>query len=310
MYFVTISRTLGSQGDEIARRLSRQIDIPVIDRELSLQVFFQEVATPHELQMLRDSYSFYHQPTAAGPTFREYLARKLHQTLATGPKIFMGMGSQVVFRDHPSAVHVRIDAPLAQRIASVCAAFGIDEPKARELVAESDRRRRKFIRRVYQCDWDDISLYTLMINTGRVPEGAAADLIASLVHEKDEEDGYNQNQIALFQKEFPEREFRHGIEREFAGILDSYGIRWEYEPTTFPLGIDEEGNITSAISPDFYLTDEDTYVELTVMNPRYMAEKRRKVEEFRKQYPDLRIILLNRRDLQSFMLRYKLKQQR
>ena len=52
-------------------------------------------------------------------------------------------------------------------------------------------------------------------------------------------------------------QFSHPAEAAFAQILDYYGTRWEYEPETFPLEWDSEGNVTQAFSPDFYLPDED-----------------------------------------------------
>ena len=36
-------------------------------------------------------------------------------------------------------------------------------------------------------------------------------------------------------------------------FLDAYGIRWDYEPTTFVLEVDAEGNTVEAFTPDFYL---------------------------------------------------------
>lgn len=67
--------------------------------------------------------------------------------------------------------------------------------------------------------------------------------------------------------------FVHPIEAEFARILDYYHIPWEYEPRTFALHWDDEGNITEAFSPDFYLPDSDLYVELTTLRPKLITKK-------------------------------------
>lgn len=100
--------------------------------------------------------------------------------------------------------------------------------------------------------------------------------------------------------------FAHPIEEEFARILDFYGIRWQYEPRTFPLEWDEEGNITKAFSPDFYLPDQDLYVELTTMRPQLITSKNRKVRLLRKLYPDVNIKLFKRSDLRDMMIKYGL----
>jgi hypothetical protein len=99
-------------------------------------------------------------------------------------------------------------------------------------------------------------------------------------------------------------QFVHPIEAEFARILDYYGIRWQYEPTTFPLEWDENGQVTVAFSPDFYLPDEDRYVELTTVRPKLVTIKNRKIRRLQELYPEVNITLLKRSDLRDMMLRY------
>ena len=57
--------------------------------------------------------------------------------------------------------------------------------------------------------------------------------------------------------------FQNTSEREVALLLDYYGIPWEYEPHSFPLETDEDGRVIEAACPDFYLPDQDLYVEIT-----------------------------------------------
>ena len=100
--------------------------------------------------------------------------------------------------------------------------------------------------------------------------------------------------------------FAHPTEAEFARILDFYEVAWEYEPRTFELKWDEEGNVLEAFSPDFYLPEQDLYVELTTMEQRLITKKNRKIRQLRKLYPEINIKLLNRADLKHMMLKYAL----
>jgi hypoxanthine phosphoribosyltransferase len=59
--------------------------------------------------------------------------------------------------------------------------------------------------------------------------------------------------------------FAHPVERELAAIFDELGIAWAYEPRTFVLERDEHGNVTESFTPDFYLPEQDMYVECTTM---------------------------------------------
>lgn len=98
--------------------------------------------------------------------------------------------------------------------------------------------------------------------------------------------------------------FSHPIEEVFAQILDFYGIQWEYEPNTFPLAWDAAGNVTEAFAPDFFLPEQNLYVELTVLRPQLTAKKNRKLRKIRELYPDVNIKLFKRRELRNMMVRF------
>ena len=94
----------------------------------------------------------------------------------------------------------------------------------------------------------------------------------------------------------PEPEFAHPVEREYARLLDEHGIAWEYEPRTFVLERNPDGTIHEAFTPDFYLPDQDLFVETTVMRQRLTSRKNRKVRKLRDRHGVL-VTVLYRRDL-------------
>lgn len=100
--------------------------------------------------------------------------------------------------------------------------------------------------------------------------------------------------------------FAHPSERELAALFDSYGIAWEYEPTTFVLSTDDDGNPTSAFTPDFYLPDFDTYIELTTLRQPLVTRKHRKIRRLAEQRPDVRVKILYRKDLERLGAKYGL----
>ncbi len=103
--------------------------------------------------------------------------------------------------------------------------------------------------------------------------------------------------------------FVHPAEEAFARILDFYGLQWEYEPRTFPLEWDEEGNVIEAFSPDFYLPEQDLYVELTTLRPQLANRKNRKLRRMQELYPDINIKLFKRREMRNLMVKYGLDDQ-
>ncbi len=93
----------------------------------------------------------------------------------------------------------------------------------------------------------------------------------------------------------PAPRFAHQSEAEFARLLDFYGVRWEYEPRSFPLRY-RDGQLVEAFTPDFYLPDYDTYIELTTLRQSLITYKNRKLRLMRELYPDVTVKLINKRD--------------
>lgn len=98
--------------------------------------------------------------------------------------------------------------------------------------------------------------------------------------------------------------FAHPSEHECAKILDFYQIRWEYEPKTFPLEWDRQGNAIQSFTPDFYLPDLDLYIELTTLNQRLVTKKNRKVRRLRELYPEVKIKIFYQRDFKRLLMKY------
>jgi hypoxanthine phosphoribosyltransferase len=102
----------------------------------------------------------------------------------------------------------------------------------------------------------------------------------------------------------PRPAFAHASEAELARILDFYEVRWNYEPETFPIGWNLDGDVVESFSPDFYLPDLDLYVELTTLKQKLVRKKNRKLRRLRELYPDIRIKLFYARDFRMLLLKF------
>ena len=78
------------------------------------------------------------------------------------------------------------------------------------------------------------------------------------------------------------------------------------EPTTFVLETDEEGRVIEAFTPDFYLPEQDLYLEITVMKQQLVTRKNRKLRKLRERYPDVNAKLFYKRDLERLAARLRL----
>ena len=102
-------------------------------------------------------------------------------------------------------------------------------------------------------------------------------------------------------------QFQNEAELECAKILDYYGVPWDYEPRTFVLEQDADGRVTEAFTPDFYLPEQDLYLEVTVMKQSLVTRKNRKLRKLRRLYPEIKIKLFYERDFERLAARYGLR---
>jgi hypoxanthine phosphoribosyltransferase len=117
------------------------------------------------------------------------------------------------------------------------------------------------------------------------------------------------SEVPVFQAylgEDPPR-FANDAELECAKILDYHRVPWQYEPTTFVLERDDEGRVVEAFTPDFYLPEQDLYVEITVMKQSLVTRKNRKLRKLRQLYPEIRVKLFYKRDIERLAQRYGLE---
>jgi hypothetical protein len=105
-----------------------------------------------------------------------------------------------------------------------------------------------------------------------------------------------------------ETRFAHNSERQFAKLLDFYGIEWQYEPRTFTLEWDRDGQPVQAFSPDFYLPAYDLYIEITTLNQKLVTKKNRKLRRLTELHPDIKVKLFYQRDYLALLVKYGLEE--
>lgn len=98
--------------------------------------------------------------------------------------------------------------------------------------------------------------------------------------------------------------FAHSSEEELARILDFYRIAWEYEPVTFPLEWDRNGNVSSSFTPDFYLPEHDLYIEITTLKQTLVTRKNRKLRRMRELYPEVNVKVLYASDYRKIVEKF------
>jgi len=93
-----------------------------------------------------------------------------------GNVLIIGRASQVLLKDDPEALHIKIIAPLSLRVEKCMRLERLTQREATRRVLASDRAQVEYLRRYYGVNWLDPHLYDIVINTGRTSIQTAVQL--------------------------------------------------------------------------------------------------------------------------------------
>ena len=204
MHAITISREYGSGGGEVAQRLAQRLQWQLVDHEIVVRVA-QELGVTVEEAEAQDEYAESitsrilsslqaMQPTifAISPppamtdtlSYQEALSRVVKGAVATGHVVIVGRGAQVLLEQQRDVLHVRIVAPLEQRITYVMRREGVKYEDARTRIQVKDQDRMRYLQSVHHRSADDALLYDITLNTGVLSLDQVVELICVALQEK------------------------------------------------------------------------------------------------------------------------------
>lgn len=191
---VTISRQAGCGGVIVAEKLANYLEkhLPaqgrqwtVFDRDLMLKVLSDHKLPAHlvrflpedRLSAIEDTLAdiFGVRPTAA--TLVQQTAETILKFAELGNVILVGRGGNFVTARLPHVLHVRLVAPLEDRIERIIRDDCKSPAEARKFCLDEEQHRARYIKTYYNADINDPANYHLVINTSRIGYDHAAKLI-------------------------------------------------------------------------------------------------------------------------------------
>lgn len=190
MAVITISRQMGSLGFEIGNLVANCLAYRVVWRELINEAAQRAGAPDVALAVIDELGLLGLTPTAKNSEAYLLAVNAVVLELAgKGNVVLIGRAGQRILADYPGTVHVRLIAPVELRIQRIMERQHIVREAARSQIEASDQHRRQYLKRYYHVNWDDPSLYDLVINTGRIPSQVACDMICLAAREIDAQGG-------------------------------------------------------------------------------------------------------------------------
>ncbi len=200
MAVVTISRLMGSAGDEIASKVAEGLGYDLIDTGLIIEVakragvsvedarHYDEKYQSRAVEWLKSVVSPRMGKILAGEdkhldpkSFIEYAKTVILELAEKGKMVVVGRASQFILQYDDCTFHVRIVADEKFRVKRIKERHDISESDAQEMIKKSDNTRRNFTERYFNGNWDDPQVYNLILNTSKLEIDEAAKIIIDAV---------------------------------------------------------------------------------------------------------------------------------
>ncbi len=209
MAVITISRQYGSGGDEVAERVCEILGYSYFDKKMMVEaasevglseeeiVDFSEdnyvvrgfldrlLGIPHRVRMKTQTQD----NDDEGQEITVQLLNKergvelVRSTISTayehGNVLILGRGGQIILREKPGVLHVRIRAPMGARVLRVQRKEDLTLEEARQRVMQRDESAAEYLQQFFDIEWDNPMLYHLCLNTGRWDVEAAAQIVVN-----------------------------------------------------------------------------------------------------------------------------------
>lgn len=217
MAIVSISRQIGSFGEEIAALVAEKLGYTLITGGEIYQLAqaceeeFKKECALFEREIIDGFWErlFLNKPANASL----FLAVN-YELAARNNVILMGRGSQICLKQIPWVLKVRIVAPKEIRAGRLSDSKGVPLEESEKYIMHHDSDRRVLIEQLYKTDPRDWYFYDLVINTAGIDPENAADLMVHAVHNMGpiaDEAAWKKNLLNLSKAKFVECAIRKRV---------------------------------------------------------------------------------------------------
>ncbi|MEJ2721594.1 MAG: cytidylate kinase-like family protein, partial [bacterium] len=181
MSVICISRGSYGYGKELAEKLASKMDAACLNREVITDeaTDFGIPVGKLEMAVLK------HRPISEAmgivrDMFKAYVAAYLSERALEGNIVYHGRSGHLVLPDLKSVLRVRTIDDTEARIERVVERLRLSREKAKTYAAQVDEDRKRWVRRIYNVDWDDPSLYDVTLNAAHLSSENSAGVLVEM----------------------------------------------------------------------------------------------------------------------------------
>jgi CBS domain-containing protein/cytidylate kinase len=183
---ITISRGSLSGGAALAERLGEALDAVVISHEAIVEAARRYGVAVDALQDgLHRPPSLWHRLTHHKQRYLVAVQATLAEMVCGGSAVYHGLAGQLLLRDLPGVIKIRLIAPLDDRVRAAMGELGLGRDEAIRHIRAVDEERERWVRLMFNVSWTDPGLYDLTVNLGQVTLEEACELVVGLANREE-----------------------------------------------------------------------------------------------------------------------------
>lgn len=187
MAVITISRDLGSGGLDIAVQVAKTLGYELVDKRTAETIFRQYGLTRFD-EVYDSAPNLLDLVNANNLLIVSMLNEIVRAVARRGNTVVLGRAGFAILEGYADVLHVRVQAPFADRVQRVMDRERLTDRQAvEERVREDDEVHRKYVKFFYNKEWDESSNFALVLDSGSVSANAAVEQIVAAAKALDQQ---------------------------------------------------------------------------------------------------------------------------
>ncbi len=201
MAVITISRQYGAGGKTLGKMLAKELGYTFVDSDIIKMIAKEANVSPEWVRTVEKDAGTRFSKIITGmiakhlvdqvlkgekgyiddKIYLDYLVLIISKIADENNVVILGRGSQYILDDHPDAFHIFLIQELENRVKFIKENYKLNEQQARQVVNNEDKRRLNYFSKLGKKDFDNPSLYHMVLNMNRMDINKAFQLICALL---------------------------------------------------------------------------------------------------------------------------------
>ncbi len=185
MPVITISRGSFSGGKMLAEYLNQKLGYRCVDRDVIVQRAAEYGVSEADLRAAIEAPpSFLGQSKHTRYVYLALIQATLMEEVWNGKAIYHGLAGHLLLREVPCQVRTRIIAPMEFRLRKVQQRLQLGRKEALAHIEKMDRDRHRWTHFLYGVNWEDPTLYDVVLNLEHMTIEQAGEVVCVMVRQK------------------------------------------------------------------------------------------------------------------------------